>query len=120
MFYQEADAEKRRQELMTLLREKEDLAQQLSQRRDDFIDQPFSAHLSRLMEGRGLSAAQLSQISLLSRSFTYQICSRIRVRGRDIVLRLALAMRLDLDITQRLLRSAQRGSCTPFCGGTLC
>lgn len=114
MFYRDTDAEKRCQELMTLLREKEDLARILAQRQSDFVDQPFCAHLGRMMAERGLTAAQLSQICLLSRSFTYQLCSGVRQPSRDMVVRLALAMGLDLPATQVLLRSAQRGELFPL------
>ena len=101
------------QELMTLLRETEDLAQVLSQRQDDFLHRPFAAHLALLMREQGLTIGQLGEMSLLSRSFTYQLCSGVRAPGRDIVIRLALALKLDLQTAQALLRSAQRGELYP-------
>ncbi len=73
----------------------------------------FSQHLSTLMEERGLTPAKLGELALLSRSFAYQLCSGVRAPSRDVVLRLALVLKLDPEEAQRLLRSACRGALYP-------
>lgn len=75
------------------------------------MDSPsFPDYLAQRMEERGITPQQLSVLALLSRSFTYQICSGDRAPSRDIVLRLAIALKLTVEETQRMLRIAQRGA----------
>lgn len=73
----------------------------------------FRDYLYSLMEARGLDAGRLGVISLLSRSFAYQICSGERQPSRDIILRIAVSMRASVEETQQLLRLAQRGALYP-------
>lgn len=81
---------------------------------DGDVDPPaFTDRLAEYMAKRGLNAAQLSEAALLSRSFTYQLCSGERRPSRDIVLRLGLVLELSVDETQSLLRAAQRGALYP-------
>ena len=101
------------QTLLALLRQKEDLAHVLREHSEVFIDKPFPTHLTHLMQQNKMTVNRLSALSLLSRSFTYQLCSGIRSPSRDIVVRLALAMKLSEAETQSLLRSAQRGELYP-------
>lgn len=79
----------------------------------------FAQHLNGLLKLRSITAAQLGELALMSRAFSYQLCSGVRQPSRDIVLRLAVVLKLTTDEAQRLLRSAQRGRCIPRCGGTL-
>lgn len=76
-------------------------------------DVSFHARLSELMERRGCSAARLVERSGLSKSFFYQLLSGERLPGRDVVVRLALVLGLDLGETQRLLAAARKGSLYP-------
>lgn len=73
----------------------------------------FKDYLYELMERRGLDAGWLVVKSMLSRSFAYQICSGERQPGRDIVLRIAIAVGASVNETQQLLRLAQRGTLYP-------
>lgn len=73
----------------------------------------FSEHLAALMDERGLNPSKLGELALLSRSFAYQLCSGIRSPSRDVVLRLALVLRLTPEEAQRLLRTACRGALYP-------
>ena len=73
----------------------------------------FDQYLNVLLSARSITAARLSELALLSRAFSYQLCSGVRLPGRDIVLRLAVVLELTTDETQRLLRSAQRGALYP-------
>lgn len=100
------------QELLNLL-ESGSLSQFLEEQADHVQPLTFSQHLAALMEERGLTPAKLGELALLSRSFTYQLCSGVRTPGRDVVLRLALVLKLDLEETQRLLRTACRGALYP-------
>lgn len=110
-------AEKKResttQELQGLLDTVPQLEQFLEEQADSLQPPSFSQHLALLMEERGLTPAKLGELALLSRSFAYQLCSSVRVPGRDVVLRLALVLKLSPEETQRLLRTACRGALYP-------
>lgn len=101
------------QELETILQQTEALQPALSLIQDNLHSPSFSDALARQMEARGLGPQQLSALSMLSRSFTYQLCGGSRAPSRDIVLRLALVLELSLAETQQLLRAAQRGALYP-------
>lgn len=73
----------------------------------------FAQHLNKLLKPRSITAAQLGELALVSRAFSYQLCSGVRQPSRDIVLRLAVVLKLTTDEAQRLLRSAQRGALYP-------
>ena len=100
-------------ELMRILKDSRRLTTALETMGTDMDAPGFSERLSGYMAERGLSVAQLSEAALLSRSFTYQLCSGERVPSRDMILRLALVLELSVDETQALLRSAQRGELYP-------
>lgn len=101
------------QELESILQQSETLQPALSLIQDNLNPPSFSDTLAQLLEARGLGPQQLSELAMLSRSFTYQLCSGSRAPSRDIVLRLALVLQLSLGETQRLLRAAQRGALYP-------
>jgi len=105
--------ERTTQEFQSLLDATPQLEQFLEEQAGNMQPPTFSEHLKTLMEQCGLTPAKLGELALLSRSFTYQLCSGMRVPSRDVVLRLALVLRLDLEETQRLLRTACRGALYP-------
>lgn len=74
---------------------------------------PFHKYLETLISERNISIPDLGVKALLSRSFTYQVFSGDRVPSRDIILRIALALNILLDETQRLLKLADRGALYP-------
>lgn len=100
-------------ELIRILGSAKRLTTALDLIRDDMHAPTFSERLSGLIKERNMSVAQLSEAALLSRSFTYQLCSGEREPSRDIVLRLALVLGLSLEQTQQLLRAARRGELYP-------
>lgn len=73
----------------------------------------FHEYLYKLISDKNITIPELSHKALLSRSFTYQIFSGSRVPCRDIILRIALAVGISLDDTQRLLKLADRGILYP-------
>ena len=100
-------------ELLGILERSRTLTGALKALDGDMEAPTFAQCLSQYMRERDLTAAQLSETALLSRSFTYQICSGERRPSRDIILRLALVLELSVDETQALLRTAQRGALYP-------
>lgn len=101
------------EELLSILNSSEHLPQTLEELSDDFTAPPFTQLLAQYMAQQQLNAAKLSELCLMSRSFTYQLCDGRRAPSRDIVLRLALVLRLSVQDAQRFLCSAQRGMLYP-------
>ncbi len=73
----------------------------------------FHEYLCEIMSEMEISVPELGNRTLLSRSFTYQICSGERVPTRDIIFRIALSLCLGVDKTRRLLKLANRGELYP-------
>ncbi|MGN0553549.1 MAG: helix-turn-helix domain-containing protein [Oscillospiraceae bacterium] len=73
----------------------------------------FHEYLSDLISERNISIEKLGIKALLSRSFTYQLCSGDRMPNRDIIIRIAIVLELSIDETQRLLQLANRGILYP-------
>lgn len=101
------------QELLRLLEQSTQIEAVLAEYGDSMAAPSFSEYLNAVLKERSITAARLSEQALLSRSFTYQLCSGVRAPSRDIVLRLALVLALTVEDTQRLLRTAQRGALYP-------
>lgn len=72
------------------------------------LDQPLTAPscaqaLRNLLDRADISASDWITAADISRSYGYQILRGERIPGRDILLRTALAVRLSVEETQRLL-----------------
>jgi transcriptional regulator with XRE-family HTH domain len=99
--------------LMRLLREKGDFDHFLKNGGQAVSNPTLTARLLSLLDESGLSIAQVADCAMLSQPFTYQVFSGVRKPGRNALLSIALAMRLDLEETQRLLTLAQKGELYP-------
>ncbi len=78
------------------------------------VDDPaLHSHLLDLLKAHDYTPSELILKVNLSKSFVYQILNGTRVPGRDILIRISLAVGLDLDETQRLLAVARRGRLYP-------
>ena len=98
--------EKDTEELFSELKEDEDIRQFLSKNRKEFR-LPLREYLEQLLEKKGLRKMDVIQASLLDRAYAYHIFSGAKENpSRRKLLPLALAMHLDLDETQHLLRYA--------------
>lgn len=100
-------------ELLRVLADTDNLEEALQDMEPDFQEKSFSERIHALMELRGLKTARLAEASMMSRTFVYQIVGGTRVPSRNAVLQLALLLQAGPDETQRLLRSAGRGSLYP-------
>ncbi|MBQ7514712.1 MAG: hypothetical protein IJS96_00395 [Schwartzia sp.] len=85
----------------------------LSENREEFL-RPLPEYLEQLLAEKHLEKHTVIRESHLDRSYAYQIFSgRKENPSRPKLLALALAMRLNLDETQYLLRYAGHGSLYP-------
>ena len=81
--------------------------------KEDHISLTFPQTLRDLLEQAGISAPEWMAASNISKSYGYQILRGERTPGRDILLRTALALRLSLKETQRLLAVGGCGALYP-------
>lgn len=100
-------------DLFMMIEKTDDLATNWQDLCGDMDNPTFGEYLSDLIAERNIDASRLGVISLVSRSFTYQILSGVRIPSREIVLRVAVAVGLTVDETQRLLTLADRGVLYP-------
>lgn len=73
----------------------------------------FHEYLYGLMEKRQVSVPELITRACISKTYAYQFINGERLPGRDIILRIALAMQLSMDETQRLLTLAGKAVLYP-------
>lgn len=78
------------------------------------IESPvFHEYLYQIMKKQGFSAPSLIAAASLSKTYAYQLLNGERIPGRDIILRMCLAMGIKLDETQRLLTLAGKSVLYP-------
>ena len=79
------------------------------------FNQPLTVpqYLEQLLDKYQMSISELITKTLLSKSFVYQILSDERNPGRDILLRIAIAIHLSMEEVQHLLLLAQKGALYP-------
>lgn len=101
------------QELMRMIQSSSDLGTLLKVHYDNARDPGLAEYLAEMLKKHSCSISQVIMRSMLSKSFVYQIFNESRCPGRDILLRIAFAMELTLDETQRLLTVSRRGPLYP-------
>ncbi len=67
-------------------------------------------HLMSLLRTRDIEPAELFIRADIGKSMGYKILNGKRKAGRDAILRIAFALRLNLDETQRLLMIGEQGA----------
>lgn len=77
-----------------------------NENKDYMIHGSLSELLTQLLEERGLKKAQVIRKAEFSEVYGYQIFSGVRVPERKKLLCLAIAMELNIDQTQQLLKQA--------------
>lgn len=80
---------------------------------DTIQDAQFIEYLKELMEKYHCAPGQLIIRTCLSKPFVYQILKGKRLPGRDMILRICLAMRAETEETQKLLTLAGKGVLYP-------
>lgn len=73
----------------------------------------FGEYLAELMREKSFDSSRLIKEACLSRTYAYQFISGQRIPGRDIIIRIGLAMQLDVETVQRMLAIAQKGTLYP-------
>lgn len=99
--------------LLRLLRENANFDEFLARGGDAINNPSLPVLLLTHLNESGMSVSQVAEAAMLSQSFAYQVFSGIRKPGRNALLSLAIALRLDAEKTQRLLVVAQKGELYP-------
>ena len=99
-------------ELFTELKTEKCVENFLSRNQDEIM-LPLNEYLGKILSEKNLSKADVIKRSGLNREYAYHIFSGTRNPSQPKVLALALAMNLNLDETQRLLRHAQQSLLYP-------
>ena len=73
----------------------------------------FSAYLDTLMQQKNCTPAQLINMTLINRTYAYQIFNGSKVPSRDKVLQIALALKLSEKETSHLLSLSNNGELYP-------
>lgn len=81
---------------------------------EDEMDAPtLGEFLQEELDQKGWKVSQLAEKIMLDRTFVYQMLSGKRQPNRVHLIRIALALQLSLEETQRMLRIAQKGELYP-------
>lgn len=101
-------------ELFRMIQEKpEQFISKLNNKEDYGTPLTLPQYLQELLEKHEMSIPDLIVKTILSKSFVYQVFSGKRNPGRDILLRMAFAMHLSVEETQRLFLIAGKGALYP-------
>ncbi len=99
--------------LLSIIRSSKNLDDMQNKMDGAMINPKATEYLKNLLEASGLSAPDLAREALLDRSYTYQLLNGIRTPNRNVLLRFAFILRLNLEDTQRLLTLFQKSSLYP-------
>ncbi len=100
-------------ELFTELKEDKNLSGYFQRNRDELI-LPLNEYLEKLLAGKNLTKKEIVERSGLNREYVYHIFSGTKKKpSRPKILAMALAMELNLDEVQYLLRYAGLGLLYP-------
>lgn len=101
-------------DLMNILMSKEDLPQYIEENSNEFLQSSLCQYLNQLQAEHGLKKGDIIADALVERSYGYQIFSgRKEMPSRDVLISLAIAMKLSLDEAQSLLRIAHMAMLYP-------
>ena len=100
--------EKTTDELNNELKEATDIRSFIANNENELISKKISALLNELIERKKLKKSQIIESANLHKSYAYELFSGKKDNpSRDVMLRIAIAMGLDLEETQMLLKYSQ-------------
>jgi transcriptional regulator with XRE-family HTH domain len=85
----------------------------LQNHENDMNNIDLQTYLYGLIERAGLTIPQIIEKASISKSLAYQIFNGKRLPNRNLIIRMAIIMKLDLAETQRLLTIAKKGELYP-------
>ena len=85
----------------------------LERHEEDIKDIDLQSSLYELTNKRGFTIPMIIEKASISKSLAYQIFNGQRTPNRNVLLRIAIILKLNLSETQRLLRIAKKGELYP-------
>lgn len=73
-----------------------------------FSPQPLNVYLQSCADRKRITKSQVVKRTGLSKSYVYDVMSGKRIPSRDTVIKIALALELNLNETQRALKLAKK------------
>lgn len=101
------------EELMHAITESRHIDDFLQEHGDELENIDLQTSLYDFMKRAGMTIPQIIEKASISRSLAYQIFNGKRVPNRNLLIRMALAMKLEVDETQRLLKISKKGELYP-------
>jgi transcriptional regulator with XRE-family HTH domain len=101
------------EELLHSLSESKHIDEFLQSHENEINNIDLQTYLYELVIRAGLTIPQMIEKASISRSLAYQIFNGQRLPNRNLIIRMALIMKLSLQETQRLLKVAKRGELYP-------
>ena len=101
------------EELLHALSESKHIDEFLQNHESEINTIDLQTYLYELIEKAGYTIPQIIEKASIGRSLAYQIFNWQRTPNRNLIIRLALIMKLTLEETQRLLKIAKRGELYP-------
>jgi hypothetical protein len=101
------------QELLRMIQSSSSLDTLLDGYYDNTRDPGLAVYLEEMLSAHSCTIPQVVRQTVLSKSYVYQIFNGSRCPDRDSLLKIAFAMELTCEETQRLLTISQRGLLYP-------
>lgn len=96
---------KKTDDLVNEIVESENIARYLNSNEDEFLKTSFHIYLRELLEKSGLKVSQIVDASCQG-EYIYKVFRGVKNPGRDVMLSISLAMKLDSEEVRHLLRIA--------------
>ncbi|MBN2883315.1 MAG: helix-turn-helix transcriptional regulator [Clostridia bacterium] len=104
-----ADSKKTHQ-IETELKDSKDLQKFLDENNDEIKDIDFKWYLNKLIFDKNSSAAKIIKKTNIDKSYFYQFLNGRRKPGRDKLILISIALCLNLEETQKLLKIGMEGA----------
>ena len=101
------------EELMHLIENSKNIDEVLQNHEEDINNIDLQTYLYKLIDKAALTIPQMIEKASISKSLAYQIFNGQRTPNRNLIIRMALIMKLSLEETQRLLKIAKKGELYP-------
>ncbi len=105
--------DKKTEELMTELKNENNLGDFINKNKKMFLDKPLTSYLEKLLQKYNIKKAEVIKRSSLATAYGYQIFDGRREPKRDKVIQLAFGFGLTLEETQTLLKCAGHSELFP-------
>ena len=100
-------------QLMNELNGSEDISDFLNDNKESLDKLSFTRYLGELAKQQKMTKIEVINGAQLNQIYGYQIFSGVRLPGKDKIIAIALAMKLDIDTVQRLLTLAGEAQLYP-------